>query len=97
MKDAYSFDRDSAGMAESYKSMYDAYGRIFKRLGLAAQAVEADSGSIGGNFSHEFHILADSGEDAIAFCSECGYAANVEKGNSRPSKSPAPVSKRDHA
>ena len=79
MKDAYSFDRDPAGMAQSYQAMYDAYGRIFERLGLAAQAVEADSGSIGGNFSHEFHVLADSGEDAIAFCSECGYAANVEK------------------
>ncbi len=90
MKDAYSFDRDSAGMAESYKSMYDAYGRIFKRLGLAAQAVEADSGSIGGNFSHEFHILADSGEDAIAFCSECGYAANVEKVILGPASGPRP-------
>ncbi len=90
MKDAYSFDRDSAGMAESYKSMYDAYGRIFKRLGLAAQAVEADSGSIGGNFSHEFHILADSGEDAIAFCSECGYAANVEKVILGPASHPRP-------
>ena len=90
MKDAYSFDRDSAGMAESYKSMYDAYGRIFKRLGLAAQAVEADSGSIGGNFSHEFHILADSGEDAIAFCSECGYAANVEKVILSPARHPRP-------
>ena len=79
MKDAYSFDRDPEGMATSYQAMYDAYNRIFERLGLAAQAVEADSGSIGGNFSHEFHVLADSGEDAIAFCAKCGYAANVEK------------------
>ena len=79
MKDAYSFDSDVEGMGQSYKSMYDAYHKIFERLGLAAQAVEADGGSIGGNFSHEFHVLADSGEDAIASCSSCGYAANVEK------------------
>ena len=64
--------------------MYDAYVRIFERLGLQAQAVEADSGTIGGNFSHEFHVLAESGEDAIAFCSACGYAANVEKVDLRP-------------
>ncbi len=79
MKDAYSFDRDTQGMGESYQTMYDAYTRIFKRLGLETQAVEADSGTIGGNFSHEFHVMADSGEDAIALCSPCGYAANVEK------------------
>jgi prolyl-tRNA synthetase len=79
MKDAYSFDRDTQGMAESYQKMYDAYTRIFKRLGLETQAVEADSGTIGGNFSHEFHVMADSGEDAIALCSPCDYAANVEK------------------
>ena len=79
MKDAYSFDRDTQGMAESYQTMYDAYTRIFKRLGLETQAVEADSGTIGGNFSHEFHVMADSGEDAIALCSSCDYAANVEK------------------
>ncbi|MBT4986921.1 MAG: proline--tRNA ligase [Proteobacteria bacterium] len=79
MKDAYSFDSDSEGMGQSYKLMYDAYSKIFERLGLAAQAVEADGGSIGGNFSHEFHVLADSGEDAIASCASCGYAANVEK------------------
>ena len=79
MKDAYSFDRDTQGMAESYQTMYDAYTRIFKRLGLETQAVEADSGTIGGNFSHEFHVMANSGEDAIALCSSCDYAANVEK------------------
>ena len=79
MKDAYSFDADSEGMGQSYQLMYDAYHKIFQRLGLAAQAVEADGGSIGGNFSHEFHVLADSGEDAIASCVSCGYAANVEK------------------
>ncbi len=90
MKDAYSFDRDTQGMGESYQTMYDAYTRIFKRLGLETQAVEADSGTIGGNFSHEFHVMADSGEDAIALCSPCGYAANVEKVNlARPVSSHA--------
>jgi len=84
MKDAYSFDRDSEGMSQSYQAMYDAYVRIFERLGLQAQAVEADSGTIGGNFSHEFHVLAESGEDAIAFCSACAYAANVEKVDLKP-------------
>ena len=95
MKDAYSFDRDTQGMAESYQTMYDAYTRIFKRLGLETQAVEADSGTIGGNFSHEFHVMADSGEDAIALCSSCDYAANVEKVDlARPvSSRPAPSEK----
>jgi len=90
MKDAYSFDRDSEGMSQSYQAMYDAYARIFERLGLQAQAVEADSGTIGGNFSHEFHVLAESGEDAIAFCSACGYAANVEKVDLTPASSARP-------
>ena len=95
MKDAYSFDRDTQGMAESYQTMYDAYTRIFKRLGLETQAVEADSGTIGGNFSHEFHVMADSGEDAIALCSPCGYAANVEKVDlARPVSSRAPPSEK---
>ncbi|MFP3747317.1 aminoacyl--tRNA ligase-related protein, partial [Achromobacter sp. SIMBA_011] len=66
MKDAYSFDKDAAGLNESYRKMYDAYVRIFTRLGLEFRAVAADSGSIGGNFSHEFHVIADTGEDAIA-------------------------------
>ena len=79
MKDAYSFDIDPKGMADSYQVMYHAYERIFTRLGLEAQAVEADSGTIGGNFSHEFHVIANSGEDGIALCSEAGYSANVEK------------------
>ena len=79
MKDAYSFDADAKGMANSYQTMYDTYQRIFDRLGLEARAVEADSGSIGGSFSHEFHVLADSGEDAIALCPEAGYSANIEK------------------
>lgn len=79
MKDAYSFDRDQAGCDESYKAMYDAYQRIFSRLGLRFRAVEADSGSIGGSFSHEFMVLADTGEDTIAVCTACEYAANVER------------------
>ena len=79
MKDAYTFDADAKGMAGSYQTMYDTYQRIFDRLGLEARAVEADSGSIGGSFSHEFHVLADSGEDAIALCPDAGYSANIEK------------------
>lgn len=79
MKDAYSFDADLAGAEQSYKLMYDAYNRIFQRLGLRFRAVEADTGSIGGNFSHEFMVLADTGEDTIAVCKACGYAANLEK------------------
>ena len=78
MKDAYSFDVDERGMQQSYQVMYDTYSRIFARLGLESRAVEADPGAIGGNYSHEFHVLAESGEDAIAICEEGGYAANVE-------------------
>lgn len=79
MKDAYSFDRDQAGVDESYQKMFDAYMRIFSRMGLKFRAVEADTGSIGGNFSHEFMVLADTGEDTIAACTDCTYAANVER------------------
>lgn len=79
MKDAYSFDADISGAEQSYKLMYDAYGRIFQRLGLRFRAVEADTGSIGGKFSHEFMVLADTGEDVIAVCNKCSYAANVER------------------
>ena len=79
MKDAYSFDVDEAGMQASFDRMNDAYVRIFDRLGLRYRAVEADSGSIGGAKSREFHVLADSGEDAIVYASEGDYAANVEK------------------
>ncbi|MDL2285168.1 proline--tRNA ligase [Desulfovibrio sp. OttesenSCG-928-F07] len=79
MKDAYSFDRDNAGADISYKAMYDAYMRIFTRLGLKFKAVEADSGSIGGSFSHEFMVLAQTGEDTIASCTKCNYAANLER------------------
>ncbi len=78
MKDAYSFHLDSASLDETYEVMYDTYTRIFSRLGLDFRAVAADSGSIGGNASHEFHVLADSGEDIIAFSTESDYAANIE-------------------
>ncbi|MBX9705094.1 MAG: proline--tRNA ligase [Gammaproteobacteria bacterium] len=79
MKDAYSFDIDAEGMRISYQKMYDAYQRIFTRLGLKFRAVDADTGSIGGNFSHEFQVLADAGEDLIAYSDQSDYAANVEK------------------
>jgi prolyl-tRNA synthetase len=79
MKDAYSFDVDEKGAEESYRRMYDAYSRIFSRLGLRFRAVEADTGPIGGNFSHEFMVLADTGEDIIVTCTGCDYAANTEK------------------
>lgn len=79
MKDAYSFDADDAGAEESYRRMYEAYTAIFRRLGLRFRAVEADTGSIGGTFSHEFMVLADTGEDTICACTQCGYAANVER------------------
>ncbi|MCK5382381.1 MAG: proline--tRNA ligase [Gammaproteobacteria bacterium] len=79
MKDAYSFHADQASLDETYQVMYDTYSRIFTRLGLEFRPVQADSGAIGGNVSHEFHVLADSGEDAIAFSSSGEYAANVER------------------
>ncbi|WP_449412002.1 proline--tRNA ligase [Pandoraea soli] len=78
MKDAYSFDKDRAGLQVSYQKMFDAYVRIFTRLGLSFRAVVADNGSIGGSGSHEFHVIADTGEDAIAYCPASDYAANVE-------------------
>ena len=78
MKDAYSFHADRASLEATYQAMYDAYSRIFERLGLKFRAVAADPGAIGGTGSHEFHVLADSGEDAIAFCPTSDYAANVE-------------------
>ncbi len=78
MKDAYSFHLDAASLQETYDAMYAAYARIFTRLGLKFRAVLADTGSIGGSGSHEFHVLAESGEDAIAFSTESDYAANVE-------------------
>jgi prolyl-tRNA synthetase len=78
MKDGYSFHADHADLQREYKNMYDTYTRIFTRLGLQFRAVAADPGAIGGTGSHEFHVLADSGEDAIAYCPESDYAANVE-------------------
>jgi len=83
MKDAYSFDADWDGVAQSYQKMYDAYTRIFNRCGLLARAVEADAGAMGGDASHEFMVLADAGEDGIVDCESCGYAANLEKAESR--------------
>ncbi|WP_322066010.1 proline--tRNA ligase [Burkholderia ubonensis] len=84
MKDAYSFDKDADGLAESYRKMYEAYVRIFTRLGLEFRPVAADSGSIGGNFSHEFHVIADTGEDAIAYCPSSDFAANIEAAEALP-------------
>jgi prolyl-tRNA synthetase len=84
MKDAYSFDRDEAGLMRSYRAMFDAYGRIFQRMGLQFRAVEADTGNIGGKASHEFQVIADTGEDAIAWCPESDYAANLEMAEAVP-------------
>ena len=78
MKDAYSFDRDHDGLKRSYALMFDAYVRIFKRMGLTFRAVTADNGAIGGSGSQEFHVIADTGEDAIVYCPNSDYAANLE-------------------
>ncbi|AZR72383.1 proline--tRNA ligase [Anoxybacter fermentans] len=78
MKDGYSFDLDEKGLDETYQKMFEAYTRIFERIGLEFRAVEADTGAIGGKSSHEFMVLAESGEDAIAYCEDCEYAANLE-------------------
>ena len=82
MKDAYSFDTTDEGAMASYKKMYDAYTKIFARCGLKAFPVEADTGVIGGNYSHEFMVPAETGENEVAFCEACGYAANIEKATS---------------
>jgi prolyl-tRNA synthetase len=79
MKDLYSFDADEAGLDESYQKMSQAYSNIYARLGLPALMVEADSGAIGGKDSHEFMVITETGEDEVIYCSNCGYAANVEK------------------
>ncbi|MDE2089886.1 MAG: proline--tRNA ligase, partial [Gammaproteobacteria bacterium] len=84
MKDAYSFHVDRASLQETYEVMHRTYTRIFQRLGLSFRVVQADTGSIGGTSSHEFHVLADSGEDAIAFCDAGDYAANVELAEALP-------------
>ena len=82
MKDAYSFDRDAEGLKKSYQIMFDAYTRIFKRMGLQFRAVTADNGAIGGSGSQEFHVIADTGEDAIVYCPTSEYAANLEAAES---------------
>ncbi|MDB5776571.1 MAG: proline--tRNA ligase [Herbaspirillum sp.] len=84
MKDAYSFDRDLDGLKQSYQRMFDAYGRIFTRFGLDFRAVAADNGAIGGSGSHEFHVIADTGEDAIVYCPDSDYAANIEAAEGVP-------------
>jgi prolyl-tRNA synthetase len=83
MKDAYSFDRDRAGLDRSYNDMFDAYMRVFARCGLRFRAVEADSGTMGGNASHEFQALADSGESEMVYCDACGMAATTERSGTR--------------
>ena len=97
MKDGYSFDADETGAEQTYMQMHAAYNRIFKRCGLSFRAVEADTGAIGGQFSHEFMVLADTGEDTIVVCSGCKYAANMEKATCRydaPTKEdPLPLEK----
>ncbi len=92
MKDAYSFHASQDSLQQTYEQMYAAYSRIFERCGLMFRAVQADTGSIGGNASHEFHVLADSGEDAIAFSTESDYAANMELAEALPptAEQPAP-------
>ncbi|HEY1663176.1 MAG TPA: proline--tRNA ligase [Verrucomicrobiae bacterium] len=89
MKDAYSFDITDEAAQKTYQKMYDAYAKIFERCGLKAFAVEADTGVIGGKFSHEFMIPAETGENEVAFCESCGYAANVEKATSGVPKTAA--------
>lgn len=86
MKDAYSFDIDEAGLEKSYQKMYEAYSKIFSRCGLKFKPVEADTGAIGGSASHEFMVLAQTGEDALLFCPNCEYAANREKAEIMPPK-----------
>ncbi|HIT85637.1 MAG TPA: proline--tRNA ligase [Candidatus Ornithomonoglobus intestinigallinarum] len=89
MKDAYSFDLDEAGLDKSYKIMYDAYCRIFTRLGLDFTIVDADSGAMGGSGSQEFMVKSPVGEDGIAYCDSCGYAANYEKAECVPERKPS--------
>ncbi|MDU0809998.1 MAG: proline--tRNA ligase [Burkholderia sp.] len=84
MKDAYSFDKDSEGLHKSYQKMFDTYLRIFSRLGLEFRAVAANNGLIGGDFSHEFHVISDTGEDIIAYCPTSDFAANIETAEAIP-------------
>lgn len=92
MKDLYSFDRDEAGLDESYNAMYQAYSNIFTRCGLTFRPVEADSGAIGGGYTHEFMVLADNGEATIVYCDSCDYAADIEIA---PCAEPAPAAKEE--
>ncbi len=91
MKDAYSFHADEQSAEDEYRNMLGAYRRIFERCGLEFRAVEAESGAIGGSFSHEFMVLADTGEDEVAACGSCDYAANVERAEVRPPAVTSPV------
>ena len=91
MKDGYSFHADFGDLEREYRNMFDTYSRIFERLGLKFRAVAADTGAIGGTGSHEFHVLADSGEDAIAFGLESDYAANIELAEALPPSGPRPA------
>lgn len=90
MKDAYSFDADDKGEEISYRKMVDAYNRIFTRCGLKFRVVEAESGLIGGTYSHEFMVLAETGEETIVSCAKCSYAANIERAEFKRSKTEAP-------
>src|ERR1700739_3571708 len=83
MKDAYSFDIDAAGLDVSYKKHYDVYCRLFDRCGLKSMVVEAHSGAMGGSQSHEFMVRTPAGEDMVAYCAKCGYAANLERATSK--------------
>ncbi|WP_126446950.1 proline--tRNA ligase [Sulfuricystis multivorans] len=93
MKDAYSFDRDEAGAEKSYRAMYEAYTRIFERMGLEFRAVRADTGAIGGSLSHEFQVIAETGEDVLVYCPDSDYAANIELAEALPLSAvrPAPT------
>jgi prolyl-tRNA synthetase len=99
MKDGYSFDKDEAGADASYQAMREAYTRIFRRMGLQFRSVEADSGSIGGKFSREFMVLAETGEDVIAYCTACSWSANIDRAPVAPrdpAASPAPLPSAPH-
>jgi prolyl-tRNA synthetase len=91
MKDAYSFDRDAAGLQASYQVMFDAYVKIFNRFGLKFRAVAADNGAIGGSGSHEFHVIASTGEDALVYCPNSDYAANMEAAEALPAVAARPA------
>src|SRR5262245_5237477 len=95
MKDAYSFDASEEDARKRYQAMYDPYTRIFRCCGLSFRAVEADTGNIGGKLSHEFQVLAQSGEDKVGSCPRCDYAANVEQAELRRTSAPAAAAPRE--